>query len=68
MNRKGECTRYVSKGFVYGNPFDERCEITEHVDRSIAQPLIILKMPTDKDQLWTQLASPPSRHSAADTK
>jgi hypothetical protein len=45
--------RYVSKGFVDGNPFDKRSEIPEHVDRCIAQPLVILEMPADKDQLWT---------------
>ena len=61
-------TRNVSEGFVDRNPFDERSEITEHVDRSIAQPLVILEMPAHKDQLWTQLASPLSRHTAADTK
>jgi hypothetical protein len=29
--------------------FDERSEIIEHIDRSIAQPLVILEMPADKD-------------------
>ena len=61
-------TRNVSKGFIDGNPLDKRGEIIEHIDGSIAQPLIILEMPVDKDQLWTQLTSPPSRHAAADTK
>ncbi len=27
----------------------------EHIDRSISQPLIILKMAADKDQFWTQI-------------
>src|SRR5215475_6118461 len=60
--------RNVSKGLVDGNPFDERSEIIEHIDGSIAQPLVILEMPADKDQLWTQLTGPPSRHTATDSK
>src|SRR6516165_3815999 len=60
--------RNVSKSFVDGNPFDERSEIIEHIDGSIAQPLVILEMPANKDQLWTQLTGPPSRHTATDSK
>jgi len=60
--------RDVSKGLIDGNPFDERSEIIEHIDGSIAQPLVILEMPADKDQLWTQLTGPPSRHTATDSK
>src|SRR6516165_2744811 len=59
---KVSAPRNVSKGFIDGNPFDKRSESIEHIDGSITQALIILEMPTDKDQLWTQLASPPSRH------
>src|SRR5215831_9675386 len=58
----------VSKGLVDGNPFDERSEIVEHIDGSIAQPLVIVEMPADKDQLRTQLTGPPSRHTATDSK
>src|SRR5206468_2319016 len=60
--------RNFSKGLVDGNPFDERSEIIEYIDGSIAQPLVILEMPADKDQLWTKLTSPPSRHTATDPK
>src|SRR5262249_40151368 len=60
--------RNLSKSFVDGNPFDERSEIIEHIDGGIAQPLVILEMPADKDQLWTQLTGPPSRHTATDSK
>ena len=60
--------RDVGKGLVDGNPFDERREIVEHVDGSIAQPLVLLEMATDKDQLRTKLTSPPARHAAADSK
>jgi hypothetical protein len=47
-------SRNVSKGLVDGNSFDERSEIIKHIDGSIAQPLVILKMSADKDQLRTQ--------------
>src|SRR6516164_3717647 len=60
--------RNVSKSFVDGNPFDERSEVFEHIDGSIAQPLVILEMPANADQLWTQLTGPPSRHTATDSK
>src|SRR5262249_38530113 len=53
-------SRNVSKGLVDGNPFDERSEIIKHIDGSIAQPLVIVEMPADKDQLRTQLTSPAS--------
>src|SRR5262249_50381288 len=49
----------VSKGLVDGNPFNERSEIIEHIDGSTAQPRVIMKMPSDKDQLWTTLTTPP---------
>src|SRR5215467_3831788 len=61
-------SRNVSNGLVDGNPFDERSEIIKHIDGSIAQPLVILEMPADKDQLRTQLTSPASRHTATDSK
>ena len=60
--------RDVGKGLVDGNPLDQRREIIEHVDGSITQPLVILEMAADKDQLRTKLARPPSRHAAADSK
>jgi len=37
--------RNVSKGLVDGNPFDERSKIIEHIDGSVAQPLVILEIP-----------------------
>src|SRR6266545_2835366 len=41
-----------------GNPRDEGREFIEPIDGSIAQPLIILEMTTDKIQLRTKLARP----------
>ena len=60
--------RDVGKGLVDGNPLDERREIVEHVDGRIAQPLVVLEMTADEDQLRTKLARPPSRHAAADSE
>jgi hypothetical protein len=37
---------------------------SEHIDGRIAQPPVILEVPANKDQLWTQFASPPSGHTA----
>src|SRR5262249_8890872 len=45
-----------------------RGEIVQHIDGRIAQPLVLLKMSVDKDQSWTQLTRPPSRHAAADAE
>src|SRR5271166_6843834 len=61
-------SRNVSKGLVDGNPLDERGVVVEHVDRGIAQPLIICEMAADKDQFWAQITRPPSRHAATDSK
>src|SRR5579872_992829 len=58
----------VGKSLVDRNSLDKRREIIKHINGSIAQPLIILEMPADKDQLRTQLTRPPSRHAAADAK
>jgi hypothetical protein len=49
---------------VDGNPLDQRREIAEHLDRGVTQPLILLEMPADKNELRTQLPRPPPRHAA----
>jgi hypothetical protein len=56
------------KGLVDGNSLDEGCEVTQYLDGGIAEPLVLLEMATDKSELRTQLARPPSRHPAADPK
>ena len=58
--------RDVGKGLVDGNPLDEGREIAEHLDGGVAQPLVVLEMAADKNELRTELARPPSRHAAAD--
>src|SRR6266446_6577769 len=61
-------TRHIRKGLIDGNSLDQGREIIEHVDGGIAQPLVVLEMAADKDQLRTQLARPPGRHTAADSE
>ena len=36
--------RNISKGLVNGNSLDQRGEIIQHIDGSIAQPLVILEI------------------------
>jgi hypothetical protein len=40
--------RDVGKGLVDGNPLDEGREIVDHLDGSIAQPLVVLEVAADK--------------------
>jgi hypothetical protein len=58
----------VGKRLVDGNSLDQRREIIEHVDGGIAQPLIILEMAADKDELRTEFARLPSRHATANSE
>jgi len=46
----------VGESLVDGDAFDEGREIAEHVDRGIAQPLILLEMAADENELRTELA------------
>jgi hypothetical protein len=58
----------VGKRLVDGNSLDERREIIEHIDGGIAQPLVILEMAADKNELRTEFARLPSRHATADSE
>jgi hypothetical protein len=58
----------VGKRLVDGNSLDERREIIEHVDGGIAQPLVVLEMAADKDEVRTEVARLSSRHAAADSE
>ena len=64
-NRKGRWTRNVSKGLVDGNPLTRG---VKSLSTLMAASPSRLEMPADKDQLWTQLTGPPSRHTATDSK
>jgi hypothetical protein len=60
--------RDVGKSLVDRNPLDERRVITQHLDGGVTQPLVLREMAADKSQLRTELARPPSGHTATDTK
>jgi hypothetical protein len=61
-------SRDVGEGLVDGNPLHERGEIIEHLDGGIAQPLVVLEMAIDEDQLRTKLSRPPPGHAAANAE
>jgi hypothetical protein len=60
--------RNIGKGLVDGDALDERREVAQHPDGGIAQALIVLEMAADKNEVRTELARTPTRHSAADPK
>jgi hypothetical protein len=47
--------RDVGEGLVDRDPLDQWREVVEHVDRGIAQPLVVGEMAVDEDQLRTEL-------------
>src|SRR5260370_40346067 len=57
-------TRNVGKGLIDGNSLDEGCEIADHLDRGVTQPLVFLELPAHKNELRTKFARLPSRHAA----
>ena len=54
----------VGKRLIDGDALDQRREIIEHRDRRVTEPLVLVKMPVDEDQVGTELARPPPRHRA----
>ena len=58
--------RDIGKGLVDGDPLDQRGEIVEDVDGGVAEPLVVLEMAADENQLRTNLArSPPTPKTRA---
>jgi hypothetical protein len=55
----------IGKRLVDRDPLDKRREVIKHRDGGIAQPLVILEVATDKNQLRAKLARLPARHAAA---
>jgi hypothetical protein len=55
-----------AKAFVDGDALDQRGEIVEHRNDRVAEPLVVAKMATDKNELRTELARPKARHAACD--
>ena len=56
------------KSLVDRNPLDERRVITQDFDGGVTQPLIVFEMAADKSPLRTELARPPSGHTATDAE
>ena len=54
----------VGKGLVDRNALDQRREIVEHANRGVAEPLVVLEMPADEDQLRAEFPGAPARHAA----
>ena len=54
----------VGKGLVDRNALDQRREIAEHANRGVAEPLVLLEMPADEDQLRAEFPGAPPRHAA----
>ena len=42
---------YVGKGLVDGDALDQRRESVEDADGGVTKPLILLEMPSDKDEV-----------------
>jgi hypothetical protein len=57
--------RNVSKCLVDRDPLDKGREVIEYRDGGIAQPLVILEVAANKNQLRAKLARTPTRHAAA---
>ena len=55
----------IGERLVDRYPLDQRREVVEHVDRRIAQPLILLEMTADENELRAELPRLPARHAAA---
>ncbi len=50
----------VGEGLVDRNPLHERCEIANHLDGCVAQPLVFLEMTAHKSELRTEFQCLPS--------
>ena len=53
--------RHVGEGLVDGDPLDEGREIAEHLDGGVAQPLVVLEMAADKDEVRNRVGAPAVR-------
>src|SRR5690606_36570248 len=56
----------VCERLVDGNAFNERSVVAENGNGRITQPLIVLEMPADEDEVRAEFARPSSRHAALD--
>ena len=58
--------RNVGEGLIDGNPLNEGRKIINYLDDRIAQPLVILEMAANKNELRAELARPSAWHAPAD--
>ena len=58
--------RNVGKGLIDGNPLNEGRKILNYLDGRIAQPLVVLEMAANKNELRTELARSSAWHTPAD--
>jgi hypothetical protein len=58
----------VGEGLVDGDGLDGRREIARDGDGGVTEPLILVELPADEDEIGTELPRAPSRHAAADAE
>jgi hypothetical protein len=58
--------RNVGEGLIDGNPLNEGRKIINYLDGRIAQPLVVLEMAANKNELRAELARPSAWHTPAD--
>ena len=58
----------VGESLVDRDPLDQRREVAQYPDRGVAEPLVLLEVPADEDQVGAKLSRPPTRHAAVDTE
>ncbi len=58
----------VGEGLVDRDALDQRGEVAEHVNRRVAEALVLLEVTADEDQLRAELARAPAGHAAADAE
>jgi len=52
--------RHIGEGLVDGNPFNERREIADDLDRGVAQALVLFEMAAHKGEVRAEFARMPS--------
>jgi hypothetical protein len=58
------CSRRRRQRPIDGDALDEWRIVAEHLHGGVAEPLVILEVAADEDQLRAELAGAPSRHPA----
>ena len=50
----------VGESFVDRDPVDQRREVVQYPDRGVAEPLVLLEVPGDEDQVGAKRSRPPT--------